>query len=578
MVAVALLVAVLAVEPAEGSTAPAAWAAPSNVEQKMDPGEPGDLDTRRIEYDAQVTVVQQPVGDPPGYAYPERLRGVLHLPVGDPGPFPVVVFLHGRHGTCRVAGSTEALVWPCPDAPPVLEDLPSWRGFDYAGSVLASHGYVVVSANANAVNVVGSLDGTQERQQIVRRTLDLIEEWNDGPRPIPDGVGGELEDRVDLQRIGLVGHSRGAAAVSEFLNERAPGGPDRFPGLKAVLSIQGLDMSFSEEGGQIPTGAHYGAIFGTCDGDVGLSGVAMWDRGRFRPDAAGFARVAFLVHGANHNFFNSEWPDEWPFAFDELTGGPDDPTCMGAHSTNIRLTPTDQQRLGATLIAGFLRRYVGEETQFEPLMNGTALLSPGACPTERFGSGRPVACDELVRTSYVPPADEILVLTEPGDGLDPGIGVASTQAEGFSSAQVCWSAECPEPVAGRARQLALTWEDAAVLRAQLPTAVDVSRFGGVTMRVHVNRLDERNGGLASQDFDVVLIDAGGRTAQVAAGGYGNALRVPAERPHRRMALGGLRVPLAAFTDIDLRAITTVELRFGSVPTGSLNIAEVSFAG
>jgi hypothetical protein len=132
-----------------------AWAAtPTPGEQQPgpslldsgDPATPGPYEVKVAEYQGGPTVVV----DPKGIAYPAEIHGVLHYPATGDGPFPLLLLLHGNHGTCAVLG-VGATGYPCPQTPvtgPVL----NYRGYDYLGESLASHGYVTASIDANAVN------------------------------------------------------------------------------------------------------------------------------------------------------------------------------------------------------------------------------------------------------------------------------------------------------------------------------------------------------------------------------------------------------------------------------------------
>lgn len=569
-----------------GAAGPGSTAAASEV---PDPLEAGPHQVRQVEYDALVTVVQNDLGGIPGYAYPERLRGTLYFPETSPGPFPAVVILHGRHSTCRVAGSTEALLWPCPDAPPAIEDLPSWRGFGYLATNLASHGYVVMSINANAVNMYGSLDGTPERAQVVEDSLDLLTQWNAGARPVPDGVGDSVEGRVDLSRIGLVGHSRGADGVTEFLvMEQERGADRRYPGLRAVLALQAVDMTgnFGETANSHnPAGAHFASLQGTCDGDVGFLGAPVWDRGRYSDAAAPFSRVHFQVAGASHNYFNSEWPDEWDEAGSTASSSDDNVSCSHHRNTNIRLTRQDQQNVGLALMNAFLRRYVGGELSFEPLMSGAGQLPPSACPTGRVRQGHPLPCDQLTRVAYLPPAAERHTLLKPdGASLETEAG-ESLQADGFESVDVCGREQrpCRPGVASSAWRLQLEWTEPAAVRIGLaPEERDVSTFRTLAFRAAMNAGENSNDGVTEQDLDVVLVDSAGREAVVAVAGYSNALLRPQPDNYSQSGWGvtilsGVRLPLTTFSGVDLTDLARIELRFGGrTGSGSIQIADIAF--
>src|SRR5919107_1790973 len=107
--------------------------------QTPDPGAAGPLAVTREEYN---------YGDlaftPSGFPSAVELKASVHYPTGLPGgPYPLVVFLHGRHVTCYTARSGQtALRWPCRSTETVI---PSYQGYDYIGQNLASHGYIVVS-------------------------------------------------------------------------------------------------------------------------------------------------------------------------------------------------------------------------------------------------------------------------------------------------------------------------------------------------------------------------------------------------------------------------------------------------
>src|SRR5688500_985691 len=73
----------------------------SSAVQASDPTQPGPLAVGVIDYDAGATVIASQSPTHPG-ASVQQLRGTVFLPAGA-GPFPVVVLVHGRHGTCHIA-------------------------------------------------------------------------------------------------------------------------------------------------------------------------------------------------------------------------------------------------------------------------------------------------------------------------------------------------------------------------------------------------------------------------------------------------------------------------------------------
>src|SRR3954452_12694595 len=160
---------------------PVLAATPHAKDGVPDPATAGSLEPVRAEYDAGPTIVN----DPKGATYLAEIKGVTWYPKTGKGPFPVLILLHGNHGTCT-AGGADGSAFPCPTTP-ATADIPSYAGYDYLASNLASHGYVVTSIDANGVNTynVAGDKGANERAQLIARTLDLLSSWNRAAAPAP---------------------------------------------------------------------------------------------------------------------------------------------------------------------------------------------------------------------------------------------------------------------------------------------------------------------------------------------------------------------------------------------------------
>ncbi|MGH8777752.1 alpha/beta hydrolase family protein [Paraburkholderia sp.] len=130
--------------------------------------------------------------------YPARMQGWVQYPKSAPDgathKYPVVVLLHGMHG----AG------------------VDSFRGYDYLGETLATNGYVVISIDANDVNaeqqgLKGDITSTA-RAQLVLATLDHFFDEQMIKTAYPDLAG-----KLDRDRIGIMGHSRGGEGVADVV-------------------------------------------------------------------------------------------------------------------------------------------------------------------------------------------------------------------------------------------------------------------------------------------------------------------------------------------------------------------------
>jgi hypothetical protein len=113
--------------------------------------------------------------------------------------FPVILFLHGQHAARD----------------------PSYKGYDYLAESLARHGYVVFSIDGNEIN--GDADGdrsSQSRAQLVLATLDVLRDIDDFGQIGRDGKPGALDPlkgKIDLSRIGIMGHSRGGQGIANAI-------------------------------------------------------------------------------------------------------------------------------------------------------------------------------------------------------------------------------------------------------------------------------------------------------------------------------------------------------------------------
>ncbi len=227
------------------------------------------------------------------------LNGHVCIPRGR-GPFPLAVFAHGNHT-------------PSENSTP---------GYLYLCQLLASHGIIAATIDVNFLN--GFISGENDARAIVHlEHLKQFRTWN-------STATHPLHGRVDLNRILIVGHSRGGEGVghaSAFNRLPSIGtvvldgsppfflGPYRFR-LSAVAAIAPTDRQFIPVTGPTVVPDSYYIIHGSKDADVfDFQGYHTYERAHAVDLAnptvsSGKFKAMLWVHKANHNQFNSIWASE----------------------------------------------------------------------------------------------------------------------------------------------------------------------------------------------------------------------------------------------------------------------------
>jgi dienelactone hydrolase len=375
------------------------------------------------------------------------------------GRFPIVLFLHGQH---------------------TPKD-PSYQGYDYLAQDLARQGYVVVSIDANAINGSGQGDpSSQSRAQLLLGTLDRMRQVdaNGGP-----GVLTALRGKLDFDRIGIMGHSRGGQGVAyaikynmsrkgvtrkQFIEAIAakPSNFSAYPDLVAAVG-DGTDVDtsafdaamtrynifYAADGESVPpydiragmmlAPTDFSQVVGlsnvplamvapSCDGDViSQDGAHAFDMNRFATQYDTAPRYQVMVNGANHDYFNTVWVIDdalYSEAAANLRG-----YCYASRDGTPRLSADDQRRVGVFLIDSFMRYFVGDETQFASYWNGVAQLPPAACPG---GAG---TCDERVLLTVQKDASrsKLVQRFQSASTLDPNTLGGALTLTGFDQLSAC---------------------------------------------------------------------------------------------------------------------------------------------
>lgn len=246
-------------------------------------GLPGWLRTSYWGFDAKALPLQARVWSPEGE-----------------GPFPLVLIVHGNH------------------------DMEDWSdpGYGYLGELLASRGFILASVDANFLNgsLIDQVEFYKDRPGLKEENdargwllLEHLAQWRDWSRDPRHPLFG----KIDMDRIALIGHSRGGEAVAvaaafNRLSHYPDNGNLAFDygfNLRGVIAIAPVDGQYQpRENGTPVTDVNYFTIHGSMDGDVqSFEGAAQYARVGFKETAPLRFKSSMYVVGANHGQFNTTW-------------------------------------------------------------------------------------------------------------------------------------------------------------------------------------------------------------------------------------------------------------------------------
>jgi hypothetical protein len=420
------------------------------------------------------------------------VRGSMWQPENYPGKSPLLLFVHGNHGSCDSGEGPACTIFKRND-----------EGYAYMAKNLASWGYTVVSLDQDELmarqDSLGK--GMHARRLLIMAMLDKIKAADEGPLTTEGAnVGSQLVGKVDMTRIGLMGHSRGGDAVASFVlyNQTLPAG-ERFP-LRAVVSIAPVDYER-----HAPYGVPYMTVFGSCDGDVSnLQGARLYERSQYASNDP-YPRFQVIQVGGNHDAYNTVWQADGDDSGQaDAACGPDAKEALGRIKNgveenllgtlnetdphNIRLSGEagphfeavtgetkpyrwgngakdatheegvtkldplvntrmsgdpalmgDQEKMGLATVAAFFRRYVGGEGAFEPYLTGELAaegepsIPRSACPTSI--AGKRIPCIDRVADSYTAPPSERMDVLRPDTEHPTTLDALGTkiEASGFAN-------------------------------------------------------------------------------------------------------------------------------------------------
>jgi dienelactone hydrolase len=316
-----------------------------------------------------------------------------------PGPFPLVLMVHGNADM----------------------EKPSDSGYAYLGELLASRGFFFASVDENFLN--SSNDGWDKywgdndfaarendaRGWLLLEHLRFWRRWSTDP-------ASPFHGKVDMERIAVMGHSRGgeAAVVAAVLN-----GLSHYPddaelafdygfGIRTVVSIA-PDNRYKPAGlEKFLKDVNFLTLQGAHDMDViSFTGQHQYERAELSQDGFMF-KAAVYIYGANHGQFNTVW-------------GRDDVGAPGNVLYNFRqlMSAEDQQQVAKLFLSALLEATLREDRRYVALFRDVRVGSQWL-PETIYLARYQGSADRLVAT-YEEDVD-------PATGTQPGVVLAG---EGF---------------------------------------------------------------------------------------------------------------------------------------------------
>lgn len=510
---------------------------------------------------------------------PTEEWAVVFRPEAD-GTYPLVLMLHGNHGTCGHFDKTHhvriddnidyTFDGTCPAGYVVT---PNHRGYDYLAEDLAKHGYVVVSINANrGINgASGDFDDfglNLTRGRLVLRHMEYLSQWN-ANGGAPDSLGFSLTHLIDFSHVGLMGHSRGGegvrAAVAQYNDAGSPWpgriGPVNFEAMFEIGPVDGQTNRILNN-----TGMAWNVLLPGCDGDVSdLEGMKPYDRGlAITSEKNALNKSTFEVFGANHNFYNTEWQ------LSDSGGCSGETPLFGPYKGS----KTQRQTAHDTLLPFFLA-HLGPDAKlkkariFDPSYPLPAKLV-AVTPYQRGFTAAPRAADNLIV-----------------DNFDQATGTSSegvpNQSHGLVQYNHGFAGHSDD---GTQRAAALSWSSSGgflqVNAAKSGHSIDASAFPALEFRVALrcsgNLCSLPSDPAGDVDFSVALADADNTLSTA-------VVLKDVARVYRPVGVGGetntifqtVRVPLSAFTGVDAADVRGVHFTFDRTNAAAIYLADVRFS-
>ncbi len=498
------------------------------------------------------------------------INGRVWRPDGQ-GPFPLVLIVHGARS---MEESSDA-------------------GFGYLGELLASRGYIVASVDENFLNYGGERYGDFEESDIDARGWLLLEhlkvwrEWNkDNKSPFYKGV--------DMDRIALIGHSRGgeaiaAAAAFNHMERYSKNANITFGlnfNIRTLIAFAPSDIYQSLYERTTPLeikDVNYLLLMGTQDRQVpSILGSRVYQRVSYRGQPNGNCRTsnsrpcnstyyfksALYISHANHSQFNSAWgiyDFSWPYRL--------------LSDIDTQLSGGEQRQITTLYVSAFLDATLNNDKRYIPFFRDYRLIESWLPKTAYISRFQDSTC------KVIADFDEDI---DPETTTVPGGKIIGKNLTRWREQDIDY--HYYQPFGTRSNRIvSVEWDaenkEQPILGFQLPESV-----------VHSWQLKPSNLLLFSiayfdqqtpPNVTVQLIDSSGRVARIPLSRvislqqplYSSVTRLSfLEKPTPVTILQTVSIPLSRFVDLDppldLRGLREIDFLFGNDKPGIVMIDDV----
>lgn len=427
---------------------------------------------------------------------------------------------------------------------------PSYLGYEYLGEYLASHGYVVVSVDHNACNMLSGENDA--RAVLLLEHIELLLTYN-GSKVNP------LYGVIDEENIAIAGHSRGGEMVAtaylfnsyDYYPENAVVRLNYDFSIRSVIAIAPTVNQYKPADHSVMLeDVNYLLLHGASDRDVTkFMGMSQYENISYS-GTGDYLKTALYIAGANHGQFNSLWGE-----YD--VSGMETPLI----NTESLLSAEEQQYIARLFIKVFLDVTLRGDERCRNLLTDW----------EQYSA-------QLPDTVYVQCHEESGFATIADFEEDSKLSTATMDGAVIHAGGVnCWTEDLIDFSSRSSydtHSLRLRWTDSANFTVRIPqTDMRDASFSFDICDLDFDAVEE--GDLELLDAVITLMDASGNTVEAQLSDHAvvypilsvktDKLDFLFDTPMQKPAFSTVSIPVSEFTsqkgEIDFSRITLITITF-----------------